>query len=532
MSEADGQGRRGPVEEARVLARYMRALPRFLRTPLAEGEARPRIAAQLARREDTFLRLLRDGVFANPASPYRPLLAAAGAECGDVEAMVRADGLEAALGELYDAGVRVRLDEFKSGGARFDNPIATTHFTGSTGGSSGAPQRVPFDLALLEHEAAHHALFREAFGLHARPFGVWRVIPPSASGLNNCLRQVKAGGTVARWFTPVRGTRDLDSLKFAAFTKLTVVTARAAGVRLPFPEHCAPGDARRVAEWLAGCRAAGKPALLDAQAGIGVRACLAAEEHGIDISGTLFRFGGEPYTAGKQAVVERAGCRALNGYSSAELSRIGFSCTEARTRDDVHVLTDKIAVLQRRQAIGSDGAGVDALVYTSLHPAAPKLMINVVSGDYGVLEERACGCPWGELGLTTHVSGVRAYDKLTAEGNQFLGEDLIELVDEVLPARFGGGPTDFQLVEEEVDGLPKVSVVVRPSIGAVDEPEVVEAVLGHLGSRQRLRLMAQLWREGETLRVVRSEPYTRGPGAKIQPLLSASTPRSAHPAAR
>jgi hypothetical protein len=31
----------------------------------------------------------------------------------------------------------------------------------------------------------------------------------------------------------------------------------------------------------------------------------------------------------------------------------------------------------------------------------------------------------------------------------FLGTDLLRLIDEVLPARFGGAPTDYQFVERE-----------------------------------------------------------------------------------
>jgi hypothetical protein len=379
---------------------------------------------------------------------------------------------------------------------------------------------MPVDLALLEHEGAHHVLFRAAFGLHERPFAIWRVIPPSPSGVNNCLRQAKAGGGVERWFSPIRGTRDLDSLKFGAFTGLTVATARACGVRLPFPEYCPPGEAERVARWLDDCRAAGTPAVLDAQAGVGVRACQAAIEAGIDLSGTLLRFGGEPYTAGKEAVVRAAGAEAVTHYGMSETGRIGVACAEGRTRDDIHLLTDKLAVLQRPRPVGSGGEHVDGLIYTSLLPSAPKLMINVESGDYGALEERDCGCPYGELGMTTHLSEVQAYDKLTAEGNQFLGEDLVELVDQVLPARFGGWPTDYQLVEEEAEGVPRVSVLVAPAVGAVAPDEVVDAVLGHLHARRRLRVMAELWREADTLRVVRREPYTSGPACKILPLLA------------
>jgi hypothetical protein len=115
------------------------------------------------------------------------------------------------------------------------------------------------------------------------------------------------------------------------------------------------------------------------------------------------------------------------------------------------------------------------------------------------------------------MHGIRSYEKLTSEGNHFLGADLVRLVDDVLPRRFGGGPADYQLVEEEIGGLPKVQVVVRPSLGAVDEREVVAAVLEHLRSDKRNQLMADVWRDGNTRGVVRREPYITAAG-KILPL--------------
>jgi hypothetical protein len=150
-------------------------------------------------------------------------------------------------------------------------------------------------------------------------------------------------------------------------------------------------------------------------------------------------------------------------------------------------------------------------------------MINVESDDYGVLSERTCGCPLGEVGLTTHMRGIRSYEKLTSEGNHFLGSDLLVLIESVLPARFGGAPSDYQLVEEEIGGLPRVGVVVRPSLGPVNEREVVAAVLTHLGAEPRNRLMADVWREGDTVQVLRREPHMTAAG-KILPLhIAAST---------
>ena len=51
------------------------------------------------------------------------------------------------------------------------------------------------------------------------------------------------------------------------------------------------------------------------------------------------------------------------------------------------------------------------------------------------------------LGYTTHIHTIRSWEKLTSEGMTFCGHDLIRLIEEVLPARFGGRPTDYQFVE-------------------------------------------------------------------------------------
>jgi hypothetical protein len=146
------------------------------------------------------------------------------------------------------------------------------------------------------------------------------------------------------------------------------------------------------------------------------------------------------------------------------------------------------------------------------------MMLNVESDDYGVVEERDCGCPIGELGLRLHLHAIRSYEKLTSEGMNFVGTELLALVEEILPGRFGGGPADYQLVEQEVDGLPKVSVVVSPRIGPVDDTAVASTVLEALGSGPGYRdMMARLWRDGDTLRVERREPHQTGQ-AKILPL--------------
>ena len=500
----------GLVRDVRTWGRYARRLPSFLRGRVSPAQAREEIERAVARRDDAFLDVLGRGVFATGHSPYRPLFAGAGAELGDVRAMVAGKGLESTLAALLDAGVAVSLDEFKRRAGEFDNPLAKRHMTTSTGGSRTVPRRVGLDLDRVEHDSRHHALFRDGFALGDRPFALWRAVPPSGSGLNNGFRQVRCGQPVARWFNPYRRRRTAQDARFALFTAFTLGVAAACRAPLARPELCPPGDAQRVARWLAARREEGRAAVLDTQAGLAVRTCLAAEEHGLDISGTIIRTGGESLTAAKAAVAERVGVRAVAHYSMTELGRVAVACSEPQATDDMHFLLDKLAVLTRPDA-GDDGAAT--LIYTTLSTVTPKLMINVDSGDRGFVAERECDCPYGSLGMRLHVHGVHARDKLTSEGNHFLAGDLLTLVEDVLPAHFGGAPTDYQLVEEEGEhGLPKVTIVMRPSVGPAAEADVVEAVLAHLRRTPRLALMAGTWEDGRTLRLARREPETTSRG--------------------
>jgi hypothetical protein len=134
-------------------------------------------------------------------------------------------------------------------------------------------------------------------------------------------------------------------------------------------------------------------------------------------------------------------------------------------------------------------------------------MLNFVSDDYAIIGERRCGCPLEALGYTTHMHTIRSWEKLTSEGMSFIGHDLIRLIEEVLPAHFGGTPADYQFVEDERDGLPKVDLLVSPRVGPVDEGAVVATVLGFLDDTQGAQTRrADPWRQATTVSVLRREP--------------------------
>ena len=73
------------------------------------------------------------------------------------------------------------------------------------------------------------------------------------------------------------------------------------------------GRSAALPRWLADWPAPGAPRVLDAQAA-SAYACLAALDEGLDISGTFFRFGGEPYTEAKAEVVAATGSTAACHY--------------------------------------------------------------------------------------------------------------------------------------------------------------------------------------------------------------------------
>jgi hypothetical protein len=245
---------------------------------------------------------------------------------------------------------------------------------------------------------------------------------------------------------------------------------------------------------------------------------LAAKELGLEIAGSFLRFGGEPYTPAKAKLVEETGCRAACHYSMSEVGTIGIACADAAALDDVHLISSKMAVLQRSATVTGSRYSSDALFLTTIAPVCPKIMLNVACGDNGVIVDRECGCPVGQVGFNRHIHSIRSYEKLTSEGMQFLGFDLLKLVEQILPGRFGGGPTDYQLVELEEAGLTKVQLVVSPRLGPLDERQLTQTALEFLGSRApENRMMVERWQEGQTLQVKRSEPRVTS-AAKLLPL--------------
>jgi hypothetical protein len=175
-----------------------------------------------------------------------------------------------------------------------------------------------------------------------------------------------------------------------------------------------------------------------------------------------------------------------------------------------------------------DAGQVPAFNVTSLLPSTPKILVNAESDDYGILEERTCGCPLGRLGYTTHLREIRSFRKLTGEGVTLPGSDLLHILETVLPARFGGSALDYQLIEQEdSSGFTSVTLAISPRVSISEESAVIDAVLQAVQQTgPGGRIASEMWRQSGSLRVARMEPVLTARG-KLLPLHLPSRHRNA-----
>jgi hypothetical protein len=131
------------------------------------------------------------------------------------------------------------------------------------------------------------------------------------------------------------------------------------------------------------------------------------------------------------------------------------------------------------------------------------------------------------VGWTTHLHTIRSYEKLTAGGMTFLDADVIRVLEEVLPARFGGIPTHYQLVEGPADdGRPRVRLLVDPAVGDVDLDAVARAFLEAIGPGAGVeRIMSTVWEDADLLRVERRAPLATTSGKVLHLHLEDVRPR-------
>jgi hypothetical protein len=167
-------------------------------------------------------------------------------------------------------------------------------------------------------------------------------------------------------------------------------------------------------------------------------------------------------------------------------------------------------VIQRRRKVEHSDIEVDAFLITPILPTTPKVLFNYEIGDYGVIETRKCDCIFGQLGFDRHLHGIRSFEKLTGSGVT-LSVGFVRVLEDILPRKYGGAPTDYQLLEEEEPGgQTRISLIVSPDVGEVDEAGIINTIIDELRrNHQWGGLTASIWSQAETLRVKRMYPISR-----------------------
>ena len=520
------------ISTLKIYWRFAVGLRSFLRHTISLDEARAIVRQRMADREKNFLRFIERGIFGYRRSPYLPLLKLAQVELGDIRNMPRAKGPEDTLRALREAGVYISFEEFKGRAPivrdgqvipiqprDFDNPYLSHYFQAETGGTTGAGTRVEIDLDHLAAIAPLYTLADHAHGVLYVPRVVWFGILPDSSGVNNILAYARSGQLPRKWFSPVVGRDIKPALKHRLATGYLVAAGRIFGVPVPWPEAVRIEDARMVARWAAETQKTDGRCLIRTHISKALRVCLAAREEGLDLSDVTFVGGGEPPTTGKVQVILGTGARYVPNYFFTEAGIVGIGCARPATVNDIHLFKDVLALTQYPRQVPGTEISVDAFHFTTLLPTAPKLMLNVESDDYGVVETRSCGCPLESHGFTEHLRDIHSFRKLTSEGVTLVGSEMVRILDEVLPAKFGGSPLDYQLMEEEDEqGFTRLSLLISPKVKIADEAAVIETVLEALGRSSVAADLARAhWSQAKTLRVKRIEPIWTSRG-KLMPL--------------
>lgn len=507
--------------------RFASQLPAFLRRRVDTQAAVDILNQRLAGRAEDFLRIVRDTVYADHTGPYAQLLRHAGCEYGDLERLVRGEGLEGALQVLYRGGVYLTGNELKGrqparrGSATFTidpgrlrNPHSGFHIPVRTSASRGPGLPILVDLAALGDLAVNFHLARMAHGGADWVPAVWGA-PGGGFVSASLLIAVSYGAAPDRSFLYLDPRAPGLHARYRWSLRLMRWASRRAGMRFPRPRVVPVHAPAPIAQWMADVLRSGRTPYLAAHPSAAARVCETALETGVDLRGARFTLRGEPVTSGRLAALRRAGAESTTLYGTIECGTIGNGCTTAQVADEVHVFDDLHAVIQC-DAAAPAGLVPGALLLTSLRPTARLILLNVSTGDVAEMTRRDCGCPLERLGWKTHLHTIRSFEKLTAGGMTFLGTNVVRVLEEVLPARFGGSALDYQLIEEETaDGRPRLRLIVGSTLGAVDTRAVADAFLAAIGSGSGVeRVIELVWRDAGFLQVEQG-PIRTTPGGKV-----------------
>jgi hypothetical protein len=524
--------------EIRRYSRMALGIFELARTPALADPAQ-RLRRNIQNREANFLDLVARAIYANPANPFRQMLQLAQCEYPDLERAVKRDGLEPALEELLRAGVYLTHDELKgkqpiirggeiisSNERSFENPIASARIEARSSGSRSEGTRTGQSIPAQLHTELYQALLALDLGIERDPFVALLPIIPSVTGLMVSLRGKRFNWNVEKWYAV--GGNLWDSWHCRAATRAMILIGKMAGAACQFPTYLPDNDFSPVAEYIAREKAAGKRCCLGGFVSPAVRVAAAAMERGLDISGTVFSVGGEALTPAKRAIMEAAGGEVYPFYAIVELGAVGYACRRMKTGNCVHLFEDLLAAISCKRMAPLSETEVNSLMFTTLTPFAPRVLINAEMDDSGIIEKVPCDCLFAQVGYGRQIRDIASYGKLTGQGMTLAGTDVVRILEEVLPRRLGGIPGDYQLVEEEGPAQTVMTLRVRPRAQAPKPDEIRECFLRELKQYYGGTLTARTWKHAEGVKVVVAEPLATQTG-KVLPLHLLSTRKSDQP---
>jgi hypothetical protein len=491
---------------------------------------------RIAAREDNFLSLAERSIFQYPRSPYLPLLAAKRITFSDLKSWVSRDGLEACLRTLELEGVYFTVDEFKGkvpvqrkginfvcDEGMFDNPYLSFVYEVRSGATRSAGTRIRIDFDYLHQRSLYDAFLLNLHGCLTSPIANWFPVFPGAPGINSSLRFAHIGNPVQQWFSQVAEDQVRVNWEKRWGTKTIFAIHRLYGCPLAEPEYAGLNDAYRIAQWASQALGEHSNCVIYTFAASAVRVCIAAAEANLSLNGAKFLVTGEPLTPHKKREIESTGATAIPVYGISEAGVIAAGCDQAHSQSDhCHLYKDTTAIITHRQVVPNFDLCLDSYLFTTLLYESPKLLLNVGMGDFGDLDSEGCNCGFGELGFNTCLSNIRSYEKLTGEGVTFVDTDFVRIIEQQLPATFGGKSTDYQLIEEEDSkGFTHLHLLVSPRVGEVNEGEVLEKFMtllkrGEASPESWAQSGTEMWRQSGMVRIRRDFPVSTSSG-KILP---------------
>lgn len=507
------------LRSLQALARFPFAMRHFRHQHITLDQAHRIVRRRMEQREEMFLDIASRSIYSHPASPYRALLKMAGCEPDDLRTLVKQNGLENALRVLRGQGVYVTFEEFKGrkplvrGGktipiqdSAFDNPLSPALYSGETGGSTGTASRGSSNLDQRLAWAPHYTLTFAAHNVLHVPAALWRGILPDGSGIGLCFQYAPFRAMFSRWFSHL-DPHDVK-IRYPLMTYYMIAVARMFGMWIPSPEYVPLENALVVARWVHATVKSHGGCFVSVQVSRALRISLAAQQAGLDLTGATFEIAGEPVTPAKVREIEQCGAHTFATYGLSESGRIGMGCVNRLDPSDCHFLHDAFALITHPHRVGEFDVEVPAFNITTLLPETGKIMLNLEVDDYGIVEERHCGCDLEQAGYTTHLREISSYQKLTGEGVTLIGSEMLHILEEVLPARFGGSPLDYQLLEQEdAKGFTRLYLVISPRIEIRDEQQVIEVVLNALRKSSAMANAARtVWQHAGIFQIMRAEP--------------------------